>query len=321
MKMYRTVVAIMVLLFITSGLAFAQGDWPEPRITRPPLVACVKGENVPCSEIVNQVSNIVGTWRGYIDGRSAIGFTVFTADGGFGTTQNPQTQPVITSTIRFTDELAFVAAIAGDTVPAGCVNDGVYIMRLIRIGERPVALTRRPLIKDNCTERAEDFSEPMLYYTGTGEDLPKPDASVNLMAQALVPCPAEVKTDAEAYPCDIVANQPTDFVGIWTQYLVPPLTGAAFLRFNTDSSWLLAGTPEDTTAVSTSFAIGTVGIDQAVVTFHEPNDTVECTTGTYYVHVIQWGRHPVALSYTAIKDDCALRYNAWTDPLIWIKGL
>src|SRR5262249_5555135 len=149
--------------------------------------------------------------------------------------------------------------------------------------------------------------------------LPTLNANIDARAQALVPCPTESPSDGQAYPCDVVATQPADFAGIWIQYVVPPLTGVAFIRYREDGSWVFAGTPEDTAAVSTSFDDGTVKFDDALATFTEAGG---CPPGEYYLRVIQFGQQPVALSYTALNDEgCAVRRSAWADPMLWIKGV
>ncbi len=310
---------LLVLLCLTSRLVFAQ-DAPEPTANRPPLVDCVEGETIPCSVIVDEVSDIAGVWRGYIEAGSAMGFIVINNDGSFGTTRDPQAEPTLNGSITFTDGLAFVTANDDGSTPAECVTTGVYIMRLIRLGEQPLALTRRPQKQDNCAERAADFSEPMLSYSGSGQELPMLDEDVNPLAQALVPCPPDTVDAATAYPCDVVATQPSDIAGVWNFYLVPPLTGSAFIRYSTDNRWLVANTAANTAAPSSSFGVGMFEFDQAQATIHEPGDSAECIRADYYLHVIRWGNQPVALSYSPIKDDCDVRRSAWTDPMLWISG-
>ena len=317
MKKFRVWSGMMiVLLCLTSGLVFAQ-DVPEPITVRPPMVDCT-GETIACSVSVSRTGEISGIWRGYIDAGSAMGFIVIDKDGNFGTTLDPQTKPTPSGRITFTDGLAYVASKDTGSTPAECVTPGVYVMRLIRLGDQPLALTRRPLVKDDCAERAADFSEPMLSYSGSGQELPALKDDVNALAQPLVPCPTETVDALTAYPCDVVATQITDIAGIWVQYVVPPLTGTAYFRYLEDGHWVFALSPEATAEVSTSYDDGTIKFEDALATITE---TGGCPPAEYYLRVIQFGQQPVALSYTALNDVCAVRLNAWTDPMLWIKGV
>lgn len=320
----RTLLLLVVLSLIPVGFTFAQdGPPPSPPSGRPALVECVDGEAVPCIEIVDDVSDIVGTWRRYFEGGAAMGYTVYTEDGGFGISFDPQAEPNIAGTITFEDGLAMIAASEGGPAPAECIAPGTYEIRLIRVGEQPVALTYFQIGEDNCTGRTGDFSEPMLYYDGSAVAELNPD--VDALAQSLVPCPDEMDSEMEAYACDVIATSPDDIVGIWKQYLGNPNLaapmGMGYIQYMSDGRYFIADTTANTADVYENYPFGTITFEDTVATIGvESQVPPECATGDYYLRVIKLGDQPVALTYTIVDDACLPRRGDLGEALIWVAA-
>ncbi len=315
----RKIGVFAVFLLCVSGLAIAQdGPPPGPPAGRLPLVECVEGEAVPCVAIVDEISDIVGAWRRYFEGGTAMAFTVYTEDGEFGITPDPLVEPNIAGTITFEDGLASIAASENSPAPPECIAPGIYELRLIRVGEQPIALTYFQ-IQDACPARMGDLVEPMLYYTGA--ELAEFDSDTAALSQSLVPCPDDLTEDMEAYPCDVILTSAEDVAGVWKQYMGAPQLaapmGMGYIRYLEDGSYFLADTAENTVGIHENYPYGTISFDQAVVTIRVDAQTIpECAISQYYMRVIQLGNQPVALTYSMVDDDCLPRRGDLGEALI-----
>ncbi|MEQ8675293.1 MAG: hypothetical protein RLP44_08305 [Aggregatilineales bacterium] len=310
-----------LLLLCTSGLALAQdGLPPGPPAGRAPLVECVEGEDIPCVEIVDEISDVVGIWRRYFEGGTAMAFTVYTEDGEFGITLDPQGVPNIAGTITFEAGLALIAASEDSPAPPECIAPGTYELRVIRLGNQPVALTYFQ-IEDACPGRIGDLTEPMLYYTVA--EVAELDPDVDALAQPLIPCSDQMDSDVAAYPCDEIVTSSEDVAGVWKQYMGNPNLaapmGMGHIRYLEDGRYFLADTPENTMAIYENYPYGTISVNESIVTITVDAQTLPaCETADYHLRVIKFGDQPVALTYTIVTDDCLPRRGDLGEALIWI---
>jgi hypothetical protein len=316
--MYRTL-ALMLLLGFVLSYAAAQAAQASP----PPLVPCEDAaEGMPCVEIVTELEDIVGTWRRYYQGGTAMGFTEFRSDGTLTIAPDLQAEMHNTGTISFEDGVAAIAASPGGVAPAECIAPGMYELRLVRLGDRPVLLSFSPTEEgDACGFRVGDFSMPMIAYDGSGEEL-QMDPDVEARAQPLVPCPED---GDEAYPCAVVATRADDVAGIWKQYLGNPAMqapgGMAYQRIGPDGGIVLADTPENTAARFGNYPFATVAFegDEARLTVGADVPPA-CQTAIQRYHVYRYGTQPVALLIAPIEDECPPRLQDTGLPFIWVAG-
>jgi hypothetical protein len=315
--MNRFIAPILLLGFVLSYAA-AQAPHASP----PPLVPCEDAaEGMPCVEIVTEVEDIVGTWRRYYQGGNAMGFTEFRSDGTLTIAPDLQAEMHNTGTISFEDGVAAITASPGGTAPAECIAPGMYELRLVRLGDRPVLLSFTLTEEgDACGFRVGDFSMPMIAYDGSGEEL-QMDPEVEARAQPLVPCPE----DGAEVPCSVVATSAEDVAGIWKQYLGNPAMqapgGMAFQRIRPDGSIVLADTPENTAARFGNYPFATVAFegDEARLTVGAEVPP-PCQTAIQRYHVYRYGTQPVALLLAPIQDECAPRLQDTRHPFIWVGG-
>ncbi|MEO8395537.1 MAG: hypothetical protein ABI700_21260 [Chloroflexota bacterium] len=319
MKHYLRAGLIAFLLCIATGLVFAQDATEQPSTARPALVPCVDGDNTPCVQNVEQASDLVGTWRSYIRDSSGLhlGFTVYKTDGSIAITSDPQTAPTGIGTITFANEIATLTTSSTDTT--NCVNPGSYEIRLIRMGNQPVALTYHALnqaTNDICFGRVGGFSQAMLYYPGTGKDLTTLDPKTDALAQPLVPCLGLPR------PCDVIATNLSDIKGLWKAYFSPLPQGFGFQRIDEGGDMMLAGDGTDLSALKEVFPQSAPRIfNGALLLEGNPDPTDTCATNVAYLRVIKFGNQMVALQWTPIQDTCPPRQVDFSDVLIWVKGL
>jgi hypothetical protein len=313
------ILASILLLGLVISTAAAQG----PQASPPPLVPCEDAaEGVPCVVIVTEVDEIVGTWRRYYQGAAAMGFSEFRSDGTVTIGPDLQAGLQATATISFDDGVAAIAANPGGPAPPECVTPGLYELRLIRVGDQPVALTFRLMAEsDPCVFRVGDFSMPMIYYEGSGAELAM-DQGVAALAQPLVPCPEE---GDEAYPCAVVATRAEDVAGIWKQYVGRPDLqapgGMGFQRIDHDGRFFLADSPENTAMIFGNYPYGTLAFDDGEVQLTVGGDVPPgCETAIHRYHVYRYGTQPVALRIAPIEDTCAPRLRDMGQPLIWVAN-
>ncbi len=311
---------LMLLLGFVLSYAAAQAATAN----LPPLVPCEDAaEGMPCVVVVTEMDAIAGVWRRYYMGATDMAFTEFREDGTFAIVQSLPGDARISGTVRFEDGVAAFAANPDGPAPPACVAPGMYELRLIRVGDRPVVLTFSLANEDQCAPRVGDFSRPMVFYGGTGAELAM-DPDVAALAQPLVPCPDEVD---EAYPCDVVVTHAEQAAGIWKQYMGRPDLmapgGMAYQRINPDGSIVLAGTPENTVAPSGSFPFGTLTFEGGEVhlSVDAPNVPPSCQTAVSRYHLYRYGDQPVALLMAPIEDTCEPRLRDTRTPFIWVAGL
>jgi hypothetical protein len=315
---------VLVTMLLTSGFAVAQEAPPAgPPVGRPPLVACVEGETIPCVELVDEISDIVGVWRRYFESATSMAYYVIDEDGIVSISVSPELgSAVISAVFQLEGGLASIAASEDSPAPQSCKTPGIYEIRLIRLGEQPVALTFLQVGEDNCSARVGDLSQPMLYYTGA--ELTPPPADAEPIALPLIPCPDEDGAEEAVYPCDIIATSPEDVAGVWKQYVGNPAFGAVggmgYVRYSDDGSFLLADSVENTAAPSETFPFGTFETDGPALTFTvESQVPPECRTATYFMRVIRVGDQPVAMVPFAVSDDCVRRRDGdLAEALIWV---
>jgi hypothetical protein len=311
---------LMLLLGFVLSYAAAQA----PTANLPPLVPCDDAaEGMPCVDIVTEMADIVGVWRRYYQGASAMAFTEFREDGTLSIVQSLPGDDRVTGTVTFEDGVAAFAANPDGPAAPACIEPGMYVMRLIRVGEHPVALVFDLANDDQCLFRVLDFSMPMLAYGGTGAELAM-DPDVAALAQPLVPCPDE---GDEAYPCDVVVTHAAEVAGIWKQYMGRPDLmapgGMGYQRINPDGSIVLADAPENTGAPFGSFPFGTLTFEGGEVrlSVDAPNVPPTCQSATSRYHLYRHGDQPVALLMEPVEDECAPRLRDTRMPFIWVAGI
>ncbi len=316
--MFRVLVLFLaVLLLGISGVIVAQdGPPPGPPMGRPPLVECVEGETMPCVEIVDEISDIVGTWRRYYEAGTAMTFMDYGEDGSWRVTNGPHGTTDFEGTTTIEDGITTFQLDIEHPAPAACYEPGTWELRLIRFGEQPVALTYQR-IEDNCYPRIGDFAEPMLYFANDDVEIAR-IVGVPMQLQSLIPCSDDEA--AEAYPCDVIATSPEDIAGVWKQYLgfLGP-NGMGYLRYNSDGSFSLADSIENSSAPYETFPFGTVSFEDKEMTFTVDSEVPPgCETAVYYIRVIRVGDQPVALVPTPVNDECVRRRDGdMAEALIW----
>jgi hypothetical protein len=145
------------------------------------------------------------------------------------------------------------------------------------------------------------------------QDIPTPPPPI----VPLVACADAVETT----PCDMLATQPEDILGVWSVYFNAE---PAFIRYNADGTWVIGDTVESTAASSVEgYPSGTYSFDEdGLFTSFDPNTPAElmpeeCRGGHYQLRVIKVGGQPVALNH-AVRDDCfAPRRTDWGYTMLW----
>lgn len=320
----HTIIGRHVTLVLLCGFVLSYAAAQAATASLPPLVPCEDAaEGMPCVVIVTEMGDIVGVWRRYYQGANAMAFTEFREDGTFSIVQSLPGDAQISGTVRFDDGVAAIAANPDGPAPPACIAPGTYELRLIRVGDRPVALSFSLTNEDQCAPRVGDFSRPTVFYGGTGAELAM-DPDVAALAQPLVPCPDEVD---EAYPCDVVVTHAAEAAGIWKQYMGRPDLmapgGMGYQRINPDGSIVLADAPENTGAPFGSFPFGTLTFEGGEVrlSVDVPNVPPMCQTATSRYHLYRYGNQPVALLMAPIEDACEPRLRDTRLPFIWVAGI
>lgn len=310
----------VALLFLVLSYAVAQA----PPSSLPPLVPCGDAaEGMPCVDIVTEMEDIVGVWRRYYMGASAMAFTEFRQDGTLSIVQELPGDARVSGIVSFDGGVAaFVANPDGPAAPE-CKAPGLYELRLIRLDGQPVALSFKLMNEDPCMPRVGDFSMPMIYYGGSGEELAM-DPDVGALAQPLVPCPEDVD---EAYPCDVFVTRAEDAAGIWRQYVGRPDLmapgGMGYQRINPDGSFVIADTPESTAAPFGNYPFGSFAFEggEVRVRVDAPGIPPMCETAIHRFHVYRFGAQNVALLAVPIEDECAPRLRDMGRPIIWVADV
>jgi hypothetical protein len=178
MRNYRVhIVTMAILLFLTSGLAFAQEATVEPTAaaTLPPdmetaLVPCAEGVTGPCDLIATSPEDIAGVWKQYLGGPrfnapDGMAYIRYNADGTYviadsieNTAQPYGSYP--SGTFEF-DGAQFIIGPAVDAPPL-CAAPPHYQLRVLKYGDQPVAL-HYVSIDDTCPARLQDLSQALVW--------------------------------------------------------------------------------------------------------------------------------------------------------------
>ncbi|MBL8148188.1 MAG: hypothetical protein JNL34_17560 [Anaerolineae bacterium] len=122
----------------------------------------------------------------------------------------------------------------------------------------------------------------------------------------------------------MIAASAEDVAGVWRQYMGNPAFGApdgmGFSRFNSDGSFQLGVTAEDTSAADTALPTGSISFDGTALTITVDGDAPpECKSATYRFRVIRVGDQPVALLPEPILDECVRRRDGdMAEAQIWV---
>jgi hypothetical protein len=312
----RRIAFTLVLGFV---LSFAAAQ--DQHISPPPLVPCdAAAEGMPCVEIVTEVGAIVGIWRRYTQNLTTMGYAEYRDDGTVSILTFLPSDGRVTATIRFEDGVAAIAANPDGPAPRDCVAPGLYELRLIRFGEQPVALHFSRRSEDRCSLRVNEYTRPMVFYGGSGEEL-RMVRNVRALEQPLVPCPEEV---LERFPCDVVVTRAEDAAGIWKQYVSRPDLGApdgmGYQRIDADGRFVIADTPENTRTSFGNYPYGAYAFEdgQVWLTVDAPDVPEACETARQRFHVYRYGAQPVALLVLPLLDRCPPRLLDTRLPFIWV---
>jgi len=157
------------------------------------------------------------------------------------------------------------------------------------------------------------FAQEVTVQPVSGTSLP------SSMDNSLVPCVDGVET-----PCDVIATQAEDIVGVWQQYLLDPFfnapAGMAFIRYNLDGTFVLADTAENTAAPYENYPRGTYHFEGAQFVIDPVEGVPEPCGGAsvFQLRVVKYGEQPVALRYVPINDACVSRLQDLSQALIWV---
>lgn len=137
------------------------------------------------------------------------------------------------------------------------------------------------------------------------------------MNVALVPCGTGVTG-----PCDLIATKAEDIVGVWKQYLGGPQFNApksmAYIRYNSDRTYVIADSIENTAKPFKNYPTGTYQFDGARFIV-DPVVGSPCPgPGIFQLRVLKYGDNPVALRYVTISDPCTGRSQDLSQALIWV---
>lgn len=321
MKQYRLpVLLIIVMLCFATGPLSAQDATPQPSVARPALIPCVQGENIPCVQNVEEIATIVGTWRSYFrDNRGVhFGFTTFNQDGTVAVATNLQATPTLVGTITFTRGIANVTPDTNAAGVSNCVAAGPHEMRLLRMGDQPIAVTYHSVLPtaDVCFGRVGGYVQPMLYYSGTGEELYPLSTSSDALTQSLVPCSAVPR------PCDIIATSLDDIIGFWKTYFTAIPEGFGFQRNDDSGGQMMVGSGGELSALKEFFpAPFTQRFIGPLFVGGEPSASDDCAGSLDFLRVIKFGDQPIAQVTTAVQDKCPPRNDSFSDAMIWVAGL
>jgi hypothetical protein len=137
-----------------------------------PLVPCLTDEmdiDYVCDTVVGSPSEIVGIWKQYLGNPNlaapmGMGYIHYKEDGTYVIADTPDNaQSVFENypfgSISFDEGLATI--VVDSQVGPGC-ETGDYYLRVIRLGDQPVALTYT-VVADECTPRQADLGEALIW--------------------------------------------------------------------------------------------------------------------------------------------------------------
>jgi hypothetical protein len=159
--------ALTAIIAVLGAVAFGQAPAPAPRA---PLVECKAGSDAACVVLATKPADLVGVWKQYAGAPpfaavGGMGFIRYQADGAYALaptlegTRNAATA-FASGRVTFAGSRMTVKVDSAGA-PAECVT-GDFEVRVIRLGDRPVALHYTP-IKDSCPGRLADLSQALVY--------------------------------------------------------------------------------------------------------------------------------------------------------------
>jgi hypothetical protein len=154
----------------TAATAASDGHAGLPLPMESPLVPCVPGVMAPCDMIATKPADIAGVWKQYFldpffKAPGGVAYIRFNADGTFNlgdsieNTAKPS-QGYPSGTVLFDGQHFSFGPVTG--APPPCNIPPVYQMRVLKYGDKPVAL-RQVVIQDSCAARMLDVSQPLMW--------------------------------------------------------------------------------------------------------------------------------------------------------------
>lgn len=165
-------VLMIVLLGLVSGLVLAQENPPMEPPTQPliacPTIAPEDAEQHPCDLLATKAEDIVGVWTVYFNAGPA--FIRYNADGTWliadtvEHTNAASAEGYPFGTFSFDENGVFTSLDPNTPVqimPDEC-RAGRYLLRVIKVGDQPVALNKAVL--DDCfAPRRTDWAYTLLW--------------------------------------------------------------------------------------------------------------------------------------------------------------
>ena len=159
--------AVVGLGLLGLGASLGQAQAPAARA---PLVACETGKDVACVVLATRPADIAGVWKQYL-GNPALGapggmaYIRYNADGSYVIADTPENTRAPfknwpRGTVSF-DGARMTVTVAGDQIAPEC-RTGDLEARVIRLGDRPVGLSYKP-IDDKCAGRQADLGLVLPY--------------------------------------------------------------------------------------------------------------------------------------------------------------
>jgi hypothetical protein len=132
-------------------------------------------------------------------------------------------------------------------------------------------------------------------------------------------------TAGETEPCDMIATQPEDIIGVWRVYF---FAEPAYIRFKDDGTWTSADTIENTVQASVEgFPYGLYSFDENGVYTTSSAELLadlglpeECLGARHIVRVFKVVDQPVALDLALLEDCFALRRTDYEYAMLWVSG-
>lgn len=159
---------LILLVALCATLAHAQ-LFGGPR---PALVSCESAApGAPCSEVVTSPRQLEGVWRQFVGNPAlrapeGMGYIRYFADGSYNVADTLENTlrpygDYPTGRVLFEGETMTITLAVEVPVPE-CNVPPAYHVKLIRLGEQPVALVYTP-IADDCAARVADLSQPLIW--------------------------------------------------------------------------------------------------------------------------------------------------------------
>ncbi|WP_309571197.1 hypothetical protein [Deinococcus sp.] len=170
--LFHTLTATLSACLITAcAPTLAQSGMPAAPRPYPELVACAAGQDLPCSALASQISDITGVWKQYQHNPAFapsgnMGFIRYNADGTF--VLGPSVAGTAAPSAPFPHGTYSFSAghltMNVQGVPPGMPECAlaVYEVRVLRLGSRPVALQFTP-VQDTCKPRLNDLGYALPY--------------------------------------------------------------------------------------------------------------------------------------------------------------